>query len=181
MLEQLTFITGNAGKARQVSQYLGIPVLHKKMEIPEIQSLDAREVVEYKAKEAYRLVGTPVLVQDIALTFHALGRLPGALIKWFLSELGNEGLTRLLDGYADRSSTAEVFFCRYDGTVPQIFQAAISGRIADKPRGDGGFGWDPIFIPEGCEQTWGEMTEEQQAKTSIARQALLKLQAEFGR
>src|SRR5688572_11256576 len=97
-ISSLTFITGNPAKAEQLRRHLEYPVEHQKLDLHEIQSLDLREIVEHKAKDAFRQVGKPVLVEDTSLIFHALGRLPGPLIRWFLEELGNPGLCKLLDG-----------------------------------------------------------------------------------
>ena len=109
--------------------------------------------------------------------FTALGRLPGPLIKWFLTELDNAGLCRLLDSYPDRSALAEVCFGLYDGKNLEIFEGDIKGAIAETSRGERGFGWDPIFIPEGQTKTWGEMSPEEQKETSMRRIALRKLEA----
>lgn len=174
---KLTFITGNAAKAEQLSRHLDFPIAHQKIELTEIQSLDLAEIVEHKTKEAYRHVNSPVLIEDTSLTFTALGRLPGPLIKWFLTELGNEGLCWILDGYSDRSAVAEVLFGLYDGQQLQTFHGRAEGTIADNPRGDQGFGWDPVFIPAGHHKTWAEMSPEEQAKTSMRRIALKKLEA----
>lgn len=172
----LTFITGNPSKAEQIARHLEYPVEHKKLDIPEIQSLDLKEIAKHKAKEAYQQIQGPVLVEDTSLMFHALGRLPGTLIKWFLAELDNEGLCRLLDGYQDRSAQAKVCFCFYDGDVLEVFEGEMNGTIANSPRGEQGFGWDPIFIPEGSTKTWGEMDIEEQKETSMRRVALKKLE-----
>lgn len=172
----LTFITGNPSKAEQLSRHLEYPVEHKKLDIPEIQSLDLKEIAEHKAKEAYQQIQGPVLVEDTSLVFHALGRLPGTLIKWFLAELDNEGLCRLLDGYQDRSAQAKVCFCFYDGNALEVFEGEMNGTIANSPKGERGFGWDPIFIPEGSTKTWGEMNVEEQKETSMRRIALKKLE-----
>jgi non-canonical purine NTP pyrophosphatase (RdgB/HAM1 family) len=173
----ITFITGNAAKAEQLGRHLQHPVSHKKLDLHEIQSLDLREVVEYKAREAYKHTGTPVLVEDTALTFIALGRLPGPLIKWFLTELDNAGLCKLLDAYSDRSCVAEVCFGLYDGTTLEMFEGKAEGTVAPETRGEQGFGWDPIFIPHGHTKTWGEMDAEEQKKTSMRRIALNKVEA----
>ena len=175
MRQPLTFITGNPAKAEQLSRHLDYPVTHLKLELAEIQSLELREVVEHKARAAYQLVGGRVLVEDASLIFPALGRLPGPLIKWFLQELDNHGLCRLLDGKGERSAHAEVMFGLYDGQQLQTFQAKRSGRVAEQPRGERSFGWDPIFIPEGWELTWGEMSEREQAQSSVRRVALAQL------
>lgn len=175
-MSSLTFITGNAEKATQLGRHLAFDVAHKKLDVPEIQSLDLEEVALDKAKRAYEILSTPVLVEDTALTFTALGSLPGPLIKWFLIALGNDGLTKLLDGYTDRSAKAEVCFVLCDAGGTHLFKGSRSGTIAERPRGEKGFGWDPIFIPEDYEQTWGEMDVEQQRNTSMRREALQKLQ-----
>jgi len=105
-----------------------------------------------------------------------LGKLPGPLIKWFLQELDVTGLCDLLKDDADRSAVANVTFGYYDGKELQIFEGEIKGSIAVIPRGKRGFGWDPIFIPEGYEKTWGEMSREEQDETSMRRIALQKLE-----
>lgn len=174
---ELTFITGNAAKAEQLGRHLEHPVAHKKLDLLEIQSLDLREIVEHKAKEAHKKIGGVVLVEDTALTFKALGRLPGPLIKWFLTELDNEGLCKILNGYDDRSALAECVFGLYDGETLQMFEGSTPGSISASPRGERGFGWDPSFIPEGHTKTWGEMDTEEQKETSMRRIALKKLEA----
>jgi non-canonical purine NTP pyrophosphatase (RdgB/HAM1 family) len=173
----LTFITGNAAKAEQLGRHLDHPVAHQKLDLPEIQSLDLHEIIEHKTKEAYKQTGGVVLVEDTSLTFKALGRLPGPLIKWFLTELDNVGLCKLLGGYEDRSATAAVCFGLYDGKELKMFEGEAPGSIAPVPKGERGFGWDPVFIPEGHEKTWGEMDPEEQKETSMRRIALKKLEA----
>lgn len=176
-VKALTFITGNSAKAEQLGRHLDYPVGHRKLDLHEIQSLNIREIVEHKVKEAYGHVGTPVLVEDTSLAFVALGKLPGPLIKWFLTELGNEGLCRLLDGHTDRGACAEVCFGLYDGKELEMFDGSMKGTIAKQPKGECGFGWDPIFIPEGYGKTWGEMSPEEQKETSMRRIATKKLEA----
>lgn len=176
-METITFITGNPGKANLLNQYLDFPVIHKSLELVEVQSLDLATIVEHKAKEAYRQVGGPVLVEDTALRFLALGKLPGPLIKWFFMELGTGGLCRLLDSYSDRSAVAEVQFGLYDGSSFQTFSGAVEGAVALTPRGSRGFGWDAIFVPAGFDKTWAEMTDEEARAASMRVIALRKLEA----
>lgn len=175
-MKNLTFITGNPSKAEQLGRHLDHPVAHKKLDLPEIQSLDLHEIIEHKTKEAYKQVGGLVLVEDTSLTFKALGKLPGPLIKWFLTELDNEGLCKILNSYEDRSALAEVCLGLYDGKELKIFEGQAEGTIAGVPRGERGFGWDPVFIPKGYQKTWGEMDPEEQKETSMRRIALKKLE-----
>lgn len=175
-MKSLTFITGNPEKAAQLSRHLDYEVEHRKLDVHEIQSLDLEEVAIYKAQEAYKLMGSPVLVEDTSLTFNALGSLPGPLIKWFLTALGNVGLSKILNTYEDRSAIAEVCFALCDESGVKVFKGETEGTVAKEPKGEKGFGWDPIFIPKGSEKTWGEMDAEEQKETSMRRIALQKLQ-----
>src|SRR3989344_3516868 len=156
-MKAITFITGNVSKAEQLTRHLQYPVSHKKVEVHEIQSLNLREVAEHKAHEAQKVIGGTVLVEDTSLVFHALNNLPGPLIKWFLESLDNAGLCKLLAGYEDKSATASVCFALYDGSAIHFFESERRGTITPAPRGERGFGWDPVFVPEGGTKTWGEM------------------------
>ena len=176
-MQSLTFITGNEAKAKQLSQYLSYRVQHQKLEVHEIQSLNLEEVAIHKAQEAYKIVHSPVMVEDTSLVFNALGSLPGTLVKWFLNALGNDGLARLLHGYNERFATARACFALYDETGVQTFMGEMEGTIALEPKGERGFGWDPIFIPKGYTETWGEMSADTQKETSMRKIALTKLQA----
>lgn len=177
MIDSLTYVTSNPGKVRLLRRYVDIPVQHKDIDLIEIQSLDLATIIEYKAKEAYRQMRSPVLVEDASLRFLALGKLPGPLIKWFLEELGTDGLCKLLDGYAERAALAEVQFGLYDGQSFHVFAGAREGTIALAPRGSNGFGWDSIFIPAGHHKTWAEMTNDEQGATSMRKLALKELDA----
>ncbi len=176
-IRTITFITGNAAKAEQLRRHLEHEAFHKKLDLKEIQSVELKEIIERKAKDAYEIIKSPVLVEDTSLVFKALGKLPGPLIKWFLNELGNEGLCEILDRYKNRAATAEVCFGLYDGKELKTFSGKVEGIISEKPRGKVGFGWDPIFIPKGSRKTWAEMTPQEQKKTSMRRIALKKLEA----
>lgn len=175
MNQPITFITGNLGKLAWTQRFVKLPLEHKKLDLVEIQSLDAKEVVEHKVKQAYELLKKPVLVEDTSLVFHALGRLPGTYIKWFLEELTNEGLCRLIDN-KDRSATATVLYGYYDGTNMIFGEGNVKGAIAQSPRGENGFGWDPVFIPEGYQQTHAELNDEEFNKISVRKAAIEDLQ-----
>ena len=174
-MNKLTFITGNAAKAKYLSEHFHLPVEHVKLDLPEIQSLNLKEVVEDKARRAYAVVKSPVLVEDVSLIFRAIKTLPGPLIKWFLMALGNDGLCKLLDPYEDRSAFAEVEFAVCDASGVHTFSGSMEGTVAPTPRGETGFGWDPIFIPKGFDKTWGEMNDEEKQTVSMRKIALVKL------
>ncbi len=174
-MDKLTFITGNAGKAKYLSDYFHLPVEHVKLDLKEIQSVNLKEVVEDKVQRAYDIVKSPVLVEDVSLTFRALKALPGPLIKWFLDTLGNEGLCRLLDGFDNRGAVAEVEFAICDESGVNTFSGSMEGSISTTPRGEMGFGWDPVFIPKGYKKTWAEMPDDEKHATSMRKIALEKM------
>jgi non-canonical purine NTP pyrophosphatase (RdgB/HAM1 family) len=173
-MRSVVYITGNLNKANQLANYLGCPITHHAIELNEIQSLDLEEVVRHKALEAYALVQHPVLVEDVSLTFNALGKLPGTFIRWFSQEMKNEGLCRLLDG-KERGATARAMFSYFDGSDEKYFEGSMQGTIAEHPAGKNGYGWDPIFIPEGYSQTRAELSPDDYQKTFLAIKPVLSL------
>lgn len=175
-MKPITFITGNKHKLKSFLMYSDVPIEHVALDLTEIQSLDVNKIVEHKAKEAYKAVKKTVLIEDVSLTFNALGKLPGPLVKWFYEELGNEGLCRLLDNHADKTAIASVTYALYDGKDLKLFHGETNGTIADHPKGNADFGWTPIFIPEGYKETWGEMSLEEQGKASMRKKAILKFE-----
>lgn len=175
-MHEITFITSHSKKAEELSWHLNHPITHQKLDLPEIQSLDPHEVVGAKATEAYRRLKRPVLVEDYSIRFHALGKLPGPLIKWFLMELNPEGLCRLLDGYDNRDATVQTCFALCDGAGLYVFDGSLKGIIVKKPQGEDKFGTDAIFIPAGWSKTWGEMDDQEQIASSVRRIGLKKLE-----
>jgi non-canonical purine NTP pyrophosphatase (RdgB/HAM1 family) len=173
----ITFITGNEHKAKYVSAWLGMPIEHKKLDLDELQTLDLHKLVDHKVKQAYGILKTPVLIEDAQLVFHALGKLPGPFIKFFVEELGPLGIVRMMQAFDDRRATGRICFALYDGREIRYFEGDMTGRIAHEPRGTGGFGFDSIFINDGYAKTRAEMTEEEYEESSYRKQALDKLRA----
>jgi inosine triphosphate pyrophosphatase len=162
--QSVTFISGNQNKADYLARYLGFPVSHTKLDLPEIQSLDLKEIVEHKVRAAYELVQAPVLVEDVALEFDSLGGLPGPFIKFFVAQVPLERLSRMVDG-AVRTATARCVFGYCDGVETVFFEGQMRGQIAESPQGEGGFGWDKIFIPEGYSVTRAALSAADDEKT----------------
>lgn len=164
-MTNITFITGNQNKADYLARYLGFPVRHQKIDLDEIQSLDLKKIVDHKARQAYDVVKAPVLVEDVALEFSALGRFPGTFIKFLVDEVPFETICRMLDGLLSRDAVAKCVFAYYDGGEMKLFEGSLNGVIAENPSGENGFGWDKIFIPEGYTVTRAELNEEDDMKT----------------
>ncbi|QJU07652.1 non-canonical purine NTP pyrophosphatase [Candidatus Saccharibacteria bacterium oral taxon 488] len=150
MVKNVTFITSNQHKADALARVLDLPLAHRAVDLMEIQSTSLEEIVEHKVRQAYIVAKCPVLVEDVALEFTALGGLPGPFIKFFVeAPNGLENLCRMLDGFGDRSAVAACVFGYYDGEQIKLFRAELGGVIAKHPAGNGGFGWDKIFCPDG--------------------------------
>jgi len=174
-LPPLTFITSSENKLAEVVRLLGRPLAQAAIAMEEIQAVALAPVVAHKAHHAYAQVHSPVLVEDTGLAFAAWNGLPGALVKWFLSSLGNDGLCRLMQAEANRTATATSMFGYYDGTLYRAFSGSVEGLIVESPRGTQGFGWDAIFRPFGSERTFAEMTPEEKDGFSMRRLALEQL------
>ncbi|HLZ15236.1 MAG TPA: non-canonical purine NTP pyrophosphatase [Candidatus Saccharimonadales bacterium] len=176
-MKDCTFITGNEHKAAFLAKWLGMPVAHHKLDLDEIQSLDPHVVVEHKVRQAYELLHTPVIVEDAGLIFTAMGQLPGTFVKWFIEEIGYEGLLRLAHSLPSREAIGRVCYGLFDGRAVHFFDGEMHGSIADETRGTGGFGFDPIFVNDGFTKTRAEMTEDEYAATSYRTPAIDKLRA----
>ena len=179
-LSGLTFVTSNPGKAREAAAFLGRPVAARAVDLPEIQSLDFREVARAKAIVAARALGVPVLVEDSGLAIAGWGGFPGPLTKWITAGvLGQEGLAKMLDGFSDRGAEAVsvLALARPDQREADVVVAEgrVAGSIALHPRGENGFGWDVLFIPEGETRTFAEMSEEEKNSASHRARAFEQL------
>jgi inosine triphosphate pyrophosphatase len=166
-VEKPVFITGNQNKADYLAKMLGIELEHQKVDLDELQSRSLDEIVEHKVRQAYQLIGRPALVEDVSLGFAAYDNLPGPFIKFFIDQPdGLEKLCRMLDPFEDRTALAECVFGYYDGEHLELLRGSLRGTITDHPRGENGFGWDKIFVPDGFDgKTRAQLNPSDDAKT----------------
>ncbi|MDE1828056.1 MAG: non-canonical purine NTP pyrophosphatase [Candidatus Micrarchaeota archaeon] len=170
---EFVFVTSNKNKLREAEQILGRKIVNSPMDIPEIQSIQVRDIVVDKAMRAYSKLKKPVLVEDGGLYIKSLGGFPGALVKW-LSVIGYPAICAMVQDNK-REAYAEVYLCLYDGKKPITFQGRTYGTISKKPSGTSSFGWDVIFIPRGQKQTYAEMNVKLKNKISQRGKAFRKL------
>jgi non-canonical purine NTP pyrophosphatase (RdgB/HAM1 family) len=178
MTKNITVVTGNKGKAAEIGAILGREVSNVAVELNEIQSLDVAEVAHDKALRAYEAVGAPVIIDDTGMSVEALGGLPGALVVWFLDKLGPSGILKLMHGVADRRASVSTAIGFADASGAHVFVGTVNGTVSGEERGANGFGYDPIFIPEGQARTYAEMASDEKNSISMRAIALGKL-AEF--
>jgi non-canonical purine NTP pyrophosphatase (RdgB/HAM1 family) len=172
----LYFITGNAGKFSELVTI--IPDLEQlKLELDEIQSLKPQAVIEHKLSQAAKVHNGAFIVEDTSVGLACLGGLPGTLIKWFLDTLSAEGLADLVLRYPDHTATVKTTIGYRDkkGSI-HYFVGECSGQVV-RPRGDGGFGFDPAFIAQGQTRTNAELTPDEKNAISARGIAARKLAA----
>jgi non-canonical purine NTP pyrophosphatase (RdgB/HAM1 family) len=154
-----TLVTGNPDKRAEAERILGRPVDCAPLDLPEPQSLDLLEVLRAKGEEAFRRLGRPVVVEETGLELAALNGFPGPLVKWMLEAVGAEGIARTGLALGNAAVTARCALLWTDGRGELIGEGATAGTLV-LPRGSGGFGWDPAFLPAGEQLTYGELPPE---------------------
>ncbi len=173
-------VTASSGKAREASEILGRDVEVAALDLPELQAETAEEIVRAKAAEAYARLRRPCVVEDTSLEFSAWAGLPGPYIKWFERRAGLEALCRSLDGFSDRRARAVSLLALAGNGEPLVVSGVTAGTIAKNPRGRGGFGWDAIFVPDGGEATYAEMSAAEKNAISHRRRAWRELARAMG-
>ena len=186
MSEKIIFATGNAGKLKEIREILKdlnreIVTMREAGFEGEIEENGTtfRENAEIKAKAVWEKTGGIVLADDSGLVIDYLNGEPGVYSARYLGdtpyEVKNRTLIGRLDGVPDEKRTAR-FVCVIavvlpDGTLKET-RAAMEGRIAYEPAGEGGFGYDPIlYLPE-YGKTSAEISMEEKNKISHRGKAL---------
>ena len=161
-MKTLTFITGNHNKLREAREILqGYEIVDRKIDLPELQEMDQESIVEEKIREALRHLNRPLFIEDTGLYFDALNGLPGPFIKWFEQQLSFEQIYKLVEPFNNYNARV-VCYIGYGapGEEPKIFKGVVEGTIVP-PAGRTNFGFDVIFIPEGYQKRYSEMTPEE--------------------
>jgi len=164
-LPPFTLVTGNPSKLEETYRILAaaaveVTIDHVDFDLPEIQSLDLVEVLRAKAAEAWCRLSRPLVVEETGLELQALGGFPGPLVKWMLAAVGPEGVARTAIALGDPRATARCAVLFKDGEREVLGQGEDRGTLVLPPRGEHGFGWDPVFQREGGEKTYAELGME---------------------
>ena len=159
---ELGLVTSNAGKVRELVaalEPLGHTVTQRALEYPEVQAPTLEVVVEFGLDWlAHHYPGEVLLIDDAGLFVDALGGFPGVYSRYAWDTIGPAGVLALLGDGEERSAE---FRCVLGLLLPdggqRLFYGSCRGRVTRAPRGDGGFGYDSVFIPEGDERTFAEL------------------------
>ena len=164
--QTISIVTGNPGKVRELEvMSLGrLKFQMLQLDLPEIQSLDLKEIVTDKLQRAYKEAATPVIVDDVSAELENLNGLPGPFIKFFDQRLDGKALLTLA-GEENAKVTIRCVVGYYDGSKMLFGEGSVIGSVVS-PRGENGFGFDPIIMPDGETRTMSEMTAEEKLAIS---------------
>jgi len=175
----ITFLTGSANKFAEIQAFIP-DLVQKDMDLPDIPELDPHKVIKAKLEAALTHFEGECIVEDTSLYIEGLGGLPGPLIKWFMKSLGFAGLAELaLRSDSQKTEAKTIIGYARPGQEIQYFEGVVAGRIV-APRGDSNFGWEPIFMPDGFDKVFAEMTFEEKNACSMRGKAAEKLRDFLG-
>jgi len=164
----LVLASGNVGKLKELRallpqhiKVLGPAEAGLPQDLPEDGSTLEENALQ-KAREAHRLCGFPCLADDSGLEVLALDGAPGVYSAHYAGprkdpEANMDLLLKELQGCEDRRARFRTVLALVDGLSEQCFEGYVEGVIATERHGDQGFGYDPIFIPEGGTRTFAQM------------------------
>lgn len=192
---QLIVATRNAHKTQEIEQIFGPALAVRDLTAhPEISEITEKgtsfeENAKLKAIAVSRKLSGLVIADDSGLEVDALGGGPGVRSARYagVNARDTERIAKLLNELAKNNPKGDQRRARFrcvlavarNGQVLATFEGVVEGRITDRPRGSHGFGYDPIFIPEGFEETFAELPEEVKNNISHRAKAIRKLQAEL--
>ena len=177
----LRYVTTNPGQLREAQGYLCADTIDDyDYDYPEIQAPTLEPIAAAGARDAYREVGGPVVVDDAGLFIGAFDGFPGPYSSFVENTIGVDRCWELAESLADRAAAFRCVLAYCDGeTVDdpvddgglpvKTFSGVVEGEIV-APRGDGGFGYDPIFEHDG--KTFAELTPEEKNELSHRGRAL---------
>ncbi len=168
-MKKINFVTTNQGKVASLANRLTsgkYQLVQTKLELPEIQASCANAVCIEKAKEAFKILQKPLIIQDSSFHIVALNGFPGAYIKYAQDTIGVGGILKLMEGVQDRRCYFEGALTYIDGNVTKTFVKKSSmGQLAlkiDKTSSEKEWGtiWR-IFIPKGYNITLSAISKEE--------------------
>ena len=170
-MQKLLVATGNSHKTDEIRAILGagyvVSDLKAHPELPEVEETGTTflENATLKAVEISKQVDGLILSDDSGLEVDALGGEPGVYSSRYAGEAGNDAANnkKLLHELQGEDSRTARFRCvmvlAQDGEVLTSFDGAVEGRMLSELHGEGGFGYDPLFVPDGYDQTFSQLSE----------------------
>ena len=162
-LSELFFASSNEHKfqeAERILANLGMQINLFKTTLEEIQSNNLNDIAEKKAINAYDLIQKPVIIEDDGLFINSLDGFPGPYSSYVYDTIGNKGIMKLLENseIRDAKFVSIIAYCDSDCDV-KLFESSIPGKISSIIE-KGGWGYDPIFIPDGESKTYANVSDK---------------------
>jgi len=188
-MQDLLVATGNSHKTAEIRAILGadyvVSDLKAHPELPEVEETGSTflENATLKAVEISKQVEGLILSDDSGLEVDALGGEPGVYSSRYAGEAGNDAANnkKLLHELQGKDNRKARFRCvmvlAQDGEVLTSFDGAVEGRMLSELHGEGGFGYDPLFVPDGYDQTFSQLSEEIKNQLSHRAVAMQKVVA----
>jgi len=178
-LREVFFATSNRGKFMEVealASQFGLKVRMAPLKPLEIQHENLAEVAKHAVRQVLRRLKAPVFVEDAGLFIEALNGFPGPYSSYVYKTLGVKGVLKLLEGNSNRKAyfLSAIAFAKPRLKV-KVFLGRSDGVIGWEAKGESGFGFDPIFHPEGLRQTFAEMGLKDKNRYSHRAKAFRKL------
>lgn len=185
---KIVFATHNAHKVSEVQAALGseyqlVTATEAGIteEIPETQPTIEGNALQ-KARYVYEHTGLNCFADDTGLEVEALNGAPGVYSARYAGEHvsyadNNVLLLKNLAGCENRKARFRTVIALIVDGKEYLFEGRVEGTIATEPHGEGGFGYDPLFVPEGSQLTFAEMSSEAKNKISHRGRAVAKLVA----
>ena len=184
MKRKIVFATNNAHKLEEVAAILGesYEVLSLReigcdADIPETADTFADNAMQ-KAQYVKQHFGYDCFADDSGLEVDALNGAPGVYSARYSgggSEANMDKLLNNLTGKSERGAQFRTVIALLMGEKTQLFEGIVRGAIIEERRGEGGFGYDPIFVPEGYEHTFAELGSEVKNRISHRAKAVEQL------
>jgi XTP/dITP diphosphohydrolase len=181
-LRQVSLITGNKGKLQEFRHELariGVEVRQLEADIDEIQADTLQEVVDHCLDQADAEGLGDIVLDDSGLFVEALGGFPGVYSAYAFKTLGCQGLLRLLEGKEDRRARFHSCIGASIGGEHIIVTGTVLGHIGMELKGQMGFGFDPVFVPEGRSTTFAQMEMSEKNAISHRGRAIRLLLSEL--
>lgn len=192
-MRKLVFATNNAHKLEEIRAILGdkIEVLSLKdiqceADIPETaDTLEGNAAL--KAEYIYRHYGLDCFADDTGLEVEALDGAPGVYSARYAGGEGHDSEANIrkllaeMQGKTNRKAQFRTSICLIEGGTEHLFEGVVKGEIIEEKRGDSGFGYDPVFVPEGYAETFAEMGSEEKNRISHRARAVQALCAYLNR
>jgi XTP/dITP diphosphohydrolase len=183
---QIVFATNNENKLREIRNMLGTSFSLLSMsdlkiydDIPENEPTLEGNAMQ-KARYIYKIVNIPVFADDTGLEIESLNGLPGVNSARFAGEDKNsdsniDKVLKMMGTSVNRGARFRTVIALILNGSEFIFEGTVKGRIITERKGREGFGYDPVFVPDGCDLTFAEMQLNEKNMISHRAKAFEKL------